>query len=144
MQQDRSSGFRLAMRAKTRRSAAIVVGVLLASAVSGVPAQQGAETRNGTEVRQGTGAQPNVGTRHVVAATPVLVATEHLESVFWICDYASTDRSFQPVDAMACSVVTEDLKKQRFGGDFDAMHTWWQGARVAAHRAIEAAGRARR
>lgn len=145
MEQDRRNEFRPgSLGAKTRRSAAVVVAVLLAAAVFGVPAQQGVDTRNGTVVEQGASAQRAIDTQHVVAAMPVVVAIEQLEWAFWMCDYASTDRSFQPVDAMACSVVTEDLKKRRFGGDFDAMYTWWQGARVTAHRAIEAAGGGRR
>lgn len=145
MEQDRWNEFLPgSMGAKTRRSAAVVVAVLLAAAVSSVPAQQGADTRNGTVVKQGASAQRAIDTQHAVAAMPVVVATEQLESAFWLCDYASTDRAFQPVDAMACSVVTEDLRKRRFGGDFDAMYTWWQGARLAAHRAIEASGGARR
>ena len=67
-------------------------------------------------------------------------ASTALESAFWACDYAASRRPLDSGDALACSVATEELKRMRFGGDFDAMLAWWQRSKAAAHRALDAAG----
>lgn len=67
-------------------------------------------------------------------------ASTTLESAFWACDHAATRRPLDSGDALACSVATEELKRVRFGGDFDAMLAWWQRSKAAAHRALDAPG----
>ena len=66
----------------------------------------------------------------------------HLERAFWACDHAAARGAMDSGEAMACSVVVEELKKRRFGGDFGAMHAWWQRSRSAGHRTPDAASRA--
>ena len=49
-------------------------------------------------------------------------------------DYARCERLaarglLDPGQAMPCSVVYERLKAQAFGGDFAALHRWWQAER---------------
>lgn len=68
-------------------------------------------------------------------------ASSSLERAFWACDHAATRHPLDSGDAMACSVVSENLKRTRFGGDFDAMLAWWRKNRVAEHRALDAVGR---
>ena len=65
-----------------------------------------------------------------------------LERKFWLCEQAATQSLLDPGTAMECSVATETLKAQRFGGDFQAMLAWWQANKDA--RLAQAAGSARR
>jgi hypothetical protein len=64
-----------------------------------------------------------------------------LERNFWQCEHAASQSLLDPGTAMHCSVVTETLKAQRFGGDFKAMLAWWQANKAA--RLAQAAGSAR-
>jgi hypothetical protein len=64
-----------------------------------------------------------------------------LESKFWLCEQAATQFLLDLGTATQCSVVTETLKAQRFGGDFKAMLAWWQANKDA--RLAQAAGSAR-
>lgn len=68
-------------------------------------------------------------------------ASSSLERDYWACDYAATKRPLDTGDAIACSVIAENLKRIRFGGDFEAMLGWWQRNKDAEHRALDAAGR---
>src|SRR4030095_8222773 len=62
-----------------------------------------------------------------------------LEQVFWQCDYASTQVVLDFGTAAYCSVVNEELKKTRFGGDYDAMHLWWQQNKATEHARFDTA-----
>lgn len=139
MRRNPSNEIRRAKRTCPRAAAWAAAGIamLLASIASEASAQQGVAAEQGAGVQQGP-------IERQVATSASARLDERLEMAFWVCDYASTDRSFQPVDAMACSVVTEDLKRRRFNGDFEAMHAWWQRTRVAAHRALESTRRVAR
>jgi hypothetical protein len=64
-----------------------------------------------------------------------------LERKFWLCEHATTQYLLDPGTAMECSVATETLKAQRFGGDFKAMLAWWQANKDA--ELAQAAGSAR-
>lgn len=99
-----------------------LVGAMLGAVCAGALAQLRADP-----------AQP----AHVVRSAS---ASTTLESAFWACDHAATRRPLDSGDAVACSVATEELKRVRFGGDFDAMLAWWQRSKAAAHRALDAAG----
>ena len=57
-----------------------------------------------------------------------------LEKAFWVCDYAATTRGVLATPVEICSAVTDDFKRVRFGGDFEAMLKWWQDNKAAAHR----------
>lgn len=91
----------------------------------------------------GSGAAAQV--RAAPPAAPVAMpanAEGQLERAFWACDRAATNAALDSGEAMTCSVVAEEFKKRRFGGDFGAMHAWWQRSRLAQRRALEAADRA--
>ena len=62
-----------------------------------------------------------------------------LERAFWLCDYAGTTGSLGMGAAGACSSIYEELKIQKFKGDFDSMWVWWQQSKLTQHRAIAAA-----
>ena len=62
-----------------------------------------------------------------------------LKRAFWDCDYAAASVSVQVLDAMACSIVYESLKRTAFGGDFDAFLAWWRQHKDAEHARRDAA-----
>lgn len=67
-------------------------------------------------------------------------AASTLERTFWVCDHVATRRALDSGEALACSVATEELKRTRFGGDFEVMLAWWQRNKPIEHRALDAAG----
>jgi hypothetical protein len=60
-----------------------------------------------------------------------------LEEVFWLCDYAASTGMVDPSERAACTVITDQLKLERFGGDFEQMLRWWQANRVVRHQQLE-------
>jgi hypothetical protein len=64
-----------------------------------------------------------------------------LESAFWLCDYSSSRVALDMGTAVACSSIYEELKAEKFNGDFEAMLAWWRENKPAEHGAIEAASR---
>ena len=62
-----------------------------------------------------------------------------LEKAFWICDYEATTYGIGNVNAEVCLVVTEDLKRVKFGGDFEALADWWRDQKYGVHEALERA-----
>ncbi len=65
-----------------------------------------------------------------------------LEKAFWICDHAATNHGVDGGMAIACGVITEDLKMKKFNGDFDLMLAWWRQNKAAEHQALAASSRA--
>jgi hypothetical protein len=66
-----------------------------------------------------------------------------LEEAFWTCDHAAARQGI--LDASTgtqCGVATEDLRLQKFNGDFRAMLSWWQRNKAREHRALDDAYRA--
>lgn len=104
-------------------AARIVFGAVLGSVCHGAFAQGLASAQQSAPVLRPVGAYSS------------------LEKAFWACDHAATRGPFDTGEAMACSVVIENLKRNRFGGDFEAMLGWWQRNKDAEHRALDAAGR---
>lgn len=56
-----------------------------------------------------------------------------LERAFWACDYLASTQGVSATPIAACKFATETLKKQKFGGDFDAFLTWWRQNKPAEH-----------
>lgn len=80
-------------------------------------------------------------TERAIARLSDADALAALERKFWLCEHAATQSLLDLGTATQCSVVTETLKAQRFGGDFKAMLAWWQANKEA--RLAQAAGPAR-
>ncbi|RZU00630.1 hypothetical protein [Rivibacter subsaxonicus] len=64
-----------------------------------------------------------------------------LERAFWVCDHAATKQLIDMGTAAACSRLTEELKKKKFNGSFDAMLAWWRQNKAPEHQALDVAGR---
>ena len=59
-----------------------------------------------------------------------------LEEAFWICDYTATERGVSATPIDLCSKVTEDLKNEKFHGDFEDLTNWWRQNKLAAHQVV--------
>ena len=64
------------------------------------------------------------------------VAVETLEHAFWYCDYVATTEGVLATPMGACRFATEELKKVKFAGDFQALVQWWRSNKPAEHRKI--------
>ncbi len=84
------------------------------------------------------------GTAKSAAPAEVLARANpaDLEKAFWICDHAATNHGVGGGMAIACGVITEDLKMKKFNGDFDRMVAWWRQNKAAEHQVLAASGRA--
>jgi hypothetical protein len=71
------------------------------------------------------------------AAQPATAQDSDLEELFWLCDYAATTGMVDPSERAACSAITDQLKLERFGGDFEQMLRWWQANRFVRHQQLE-------
>lgn len=56
-----------------------------------------------------------------------------LERAFWACDYVATTKGVSATPIAACKFATETLKKQKFGGDFEAFLSWWRENKLSEH-----------
>ena len=64
-----------------------------------------------------------------------------LEKAFWACDYSATTLGVTGGEGATCGVIYEDLKRSKFGGDFQAFLRWWQQNKAAEHQALAAISR---
>jgi len=60
-----------------------------------------------------------------------------LEDLFWRCDYAATVERIDADERALCTAVAEQLKMERFGGDFERMLNWWQGNEAIQHLKLD-------
>jgi len=60
-----------------------------------------------------------------------------LEDLFWRCDYAATVEIVAANERALCTAVAEQLKQERFGGDFERMLNWWQVNKVIRHQTLD-------
>ncbi len=60
-----------------------------------------------------------------------------LEELFWLCDYAATTGMVDASERAVCSAITDQLKRERFGGDFEQMLRWWQANKFVRHQQLE-------
>lgn len=59
-----------------------------------------------------------------------------LEKAFWICDYTATEKGVNATPVDICSKVTEDLKNEKFNGDFEDLTDWWRQNKLAVHQSL--------
>lgn len=64
--------------------------------------------------------------------------TTELEQAYWACDHATTNHAYDRATAMACSVIYEKLKAQKFSGDFCQMLAWWRQHKAAMYQTLDA------
>ena len=61
-----------------------------------------------------------------------------LEEAFWACDYAAATRGVGATPVAWCMAVTDELKQQKFGGDFLELLGWWRQNKLATHAKLDA------
>ena len=105
-----------------------------AAACLGTLAVLGAYTAGGWSQQSSAALEP-------AAAQTVALSAADLEKAFWICDYTATEKGVNATPIDVCSGVTEDLKNEKFKGDFEDMMNWWQQNKVAAHQSLRAQDR---
>jgi hypothetical protein len=49
-----------------------------------------------------------------------------LKALYLRCARDSSQRRLPPEEAVQCSIVADVLKARSFGGDFDALLSWWR------------------
>jgi hypothetical protein len=54
---------------------------------------------------------------------------EELKHRYLACDAAATMSRLPMLDAVQCSIVSEELRLRVFGGDFDKLLAWWRTQR---------------
>jgi hypothetical protein len=60
-----------------------------------------------------------------------------LEQTFWACDYLATTRGIHAAPVELCSVVTDELKQHKFGGDFLNLLEWWRQNKLVKHAQLD-------
>jgi hypothetical protein len=70
-------------------------------------------------------------------AQPASVQDGDLEELFWLCDYAASTGMVDAGERAVCAAVTDQLKIERFGGDFEQMLRWWQANKFVRHQQLE-------
>lgn len=53
-----------------------------------------------------------------------------LEKAYWACDYVASTKGIPSSDP--CYGIAEQLKSEKFKGDFQAMLRWWEQNKAAA------------
>lgn len=71
------------------------------------------------------------------AAQPASAQDVDLEDLFWRCDYAASAGMVDASERAVCAAVTDQLKIERFGGDFEQMLRWWQANKFVRHQQLE-------
>lgn len=79
----------------------------------------------------------SASTAHVSGASASDAAA--LEQMFWICDYAGTKGVLVLNEAAACSAVADELRSQKFGGDFERLLAWWELNKFVQHQELDRA-----
>jgi len=85
-------------------------------------------------------AQQPVGSARQLQARAVVLRAD-LERAFWMCDYTATTRGMHATPVDMCIAVTDELKSEKFGGDFKEMLSWWQQNKFAEHQKLKSGGR---
>ena len=74
----------------------------------------------------------------ILTSTAADVRMADLEQAFWICDYTASTRGVHATPVEMCSAVTDELKQQKFGGDFGEMLEWWRQKKPVEHNRLQA------
>jgi hypothetical protein len=76
-----------------------------------------------------------------VVVQPGGVPDTDLEELFWLCDYAASTGMVDAEERAACGAVTDQLRLERFGGDFERMLGWWRANKVVRHQQLDQSGK---
>jgi hypothetical protein len=84
--------------------------------------------------------------REAATASRLVVTDEftsaEIERLFWECDYIATTFGIGLEEGAYCATISDEVKRRKFDGDFNAMLAWWQLNKAAEHAALAARSRA--
>lgn len=83
------------------------------------------------------GATPQTTPVHRVTLDGAERSAGEIEKAFWICDYVASTRGMQFVSLDLCAAITDLIKTEKFGGDYDEMVQWWRERKPAEHLKLE-------
>jgi hypothetical protein len=86
---------------------------------------------SGITLAQQSSASPKpLQTRAVVARAA------DLERTFWVCDYVATTHGADAAPVDLCIAAFDAFKDLKFGGDFEALLSWWRRNKAAEHQKL--------
>lgn len=85
----------------------------------------------------GVGATPDTMPVHRMTVNAAERSADDIEKAFWICDYVASTRGMQFVSLDLCAAITDLIKTEKFGGDYEEMVEWWREQKPAEHRRLE-------
>ena len=62
-----------------------------------------------------------------------------LEKTFWMCDHAATKAMVDVNQAVVCGAITDELRREKFDGNFEKLLIWWRLNRAAEHQKLDQA-----
>ena len=83
------------------------------------------------------GATPQTTLVHRITGDGAERSAETIEKAFWVCDYVASTRGMQFVSLDQCAAITDLIKNEKFGGDYDEMVQWWRERKPAEHLKLE-------
>lgn len=63
-----------------------------------------------------------------------------LDQAFWECDHTATRHGVDATDPIRCQAIYDTVKRLHFGGDFDALFTWWKTNRDMEYARLDRVG----
>jgi hypothetical protein len=69
------------------------------------------------------------------------IPSAELERIFWQCDYVASTFGMGLQEGAYCAVISDAVKRRKFGGDFAAMLAWWQQNKSIEYAALAARSR---
>jgi hypothetical protein len=85
----------------------------------------------------GLAATPQTTPVHRITVNGAERSAEAIEKAFWVCDYVASTRGMQFVSLDLCEAITDLIKTEKFGGDYDEMVEWWRERKPAEHLKLE-------
>jgi hypothetical protein len=66
-------------------------------------------------------------------AGPAPLSPARAEVAFWDCDFQGSKMLLGAGEAALCSETYEQIKKNKFNGDFTKLMAWWKANKVQEH-----------
>ena len=74
-----------------------------------------------------------------VTVRPTARQLADLERAFWTCDHKATTEGMDEVPLELCGAVYDELKRAKFGGDYDQLERWWREHKAVEHAKLSRA-----
>jgi hypothetical protein len=88
----------------------------------------------GVSICFGACAQQRPGSPSYGESIHARATSSEVEKAFWQCDYAVTTSGMGLGEGAWCAEISEEFKRRKFAGDFQAMLVWWQQNKAAEYR----------